>query len=73
MIEITRKTRVMTLVSDADYRQVLDWYGLPTNDRSMLRLTLEDFCLEHDVDVEDLMAELMALDEDGEDDWLFVG
>lgn len=67
-MEIDRDTRVMTLVADPDLRAVLEWYGLPTDDRSQLRLTLESFCLANDVDVEDVLVELAVSDLDNEHD-----
>jgi len=67
-MEIDRDTRVMTLVADPDLRAVLEWYGLPTDDRSQLRLTLESFCLANDVDVEDVLVELAVSDADSERD-----
>lgn len=73
-MEIDRHTRVMSIVADPELRAVLEWYGLPVHDRDALRLTLENFCSAHDVDVEDLLAELSLGDEDDvdgeDDDWL---
>lgn len=79
-MEIDRDTRVMKLVADPDLRAVLEWYGLPTHDRSQLRLTLESFCIANDVDVEDVLVELAVsdiendreYDDDEEEDPLWV-
>jgi hypothetical protein len=78
-MDIDRKTRMMKLLADPDMRSVLEWYGLPINDRACLRLSLEDFCGANDVDVEDVLVELTVLesDRDGEEeeddaDWLYA-
>ncbi|MCB9693910.1 MAG: hypothetical protein H6736_19035 [Alphaproteobacteria bacterium] len=74
-MDITRKTRLMNIVSNEEMRDILEWYGLPTHDPHYFRLTLEDFCNAHDVDVEDVLLELAAGaegDEEEEDeDWLY--
>lgn len=67
-METTRKTRVMNVMADPDMRDVLAWYGLPLDDRSYFRLSLEDFCAAHDVDVEDVLVELSVAEAESEDD-----
>lgn len=63
-MEISRTTRVMHILADDDLRDILEWYGLPVNDRSVVRQTLEDYCAANDVDVEDLLVELTVADVD---------
>ncbi|MEZ4322941.1 MAG: hypothetical protein R3F61_36080 [Myxococcota bacterium] len=73
-MHIDRHTRVMNIVADPELAAVLEWYGLPIQDRTALRLTLENFCSAHDVDVEDLLLELQlgdeGEDEEEDEDWL---
>lgn len=78
-MDIDRKTRMMKLLADPDMRSVLEWYGLPINDRRCLRLSLEDFCGASDVDVDDVLVELTVLDADNydeeyeeQDSWLYA-
>ena len=66
-MDVTRDTRVMNVIADPAMRDVLAWYGLPINDRSFLRVTLEDFCAAHDVDVEDVLVELSVAESDDEE------
>lgn len=69
-MEVNRKTRVMNVMADEHMRDVLAWYGLPLDDRRYLRVSLEDFCSAHDVDVEDVLVELsLAEVETEQDDW----
>lgn len=74
-MDITRKTRLMNVVANEEMRDVLEWYGLPTHDRHYFRLSLEDFCNAHDVDVDDVLVELTVNDDSGDDyqddeDWV---
>ena len=68
-MEVTRKTRVLDLISNEDMRNVLAWYGLPVEDRHFFRASLEDYCMAHDVDVEDVLVELAVSDIESEDGW----
>ena len=69
-MEVDRKTRVMNLMADDDMRDVLAWYGLPLDDRTYFRVTLEDFCNAHDVDVEDVLVELSVAEaESDHEEW----
>lgn len=72
-MDIHRKTRMQVILADEENRAVLEWYGLPINDRRSLRHTLEDFCATYEVDVEDILLEFaVAQDELEEETWLFI-
>lgn len=69
-MDVTRKSRVMDVIADTDMRDVLAWYGLPVDDRSYFRYSLEDFCEVFDIDVEDVLVELSVTEVEAEqDDW----
>ena len=66
-MDIRPDTRVMKIVQVPELRAVLQWYGLPIADRWALRLSLEDFCYEFSVDLDDLLVELSASQIDDDD------
>ena len=67
-MDMNAKTPMMNLLSNDELRSVLEWYGLPVNDRTAAQMTLEDLCDANNVDVGDLLMEfsIIQADVDGE-------